>query len=111
MTESIFSVNEFERGIMVKKMVVYDGFQKLEVAPEGKAWRVTVILVIDRGGKREERTVAEEVVSEAEITSCMVKMVHGKIVAIPEGDLELRIYHDIESDVKTLKVAEKEKKS
>lgn len=89
---------------MVRKTVTYDHFHRIELTPEEGGWQVTIILEVSREGKREEATIAEEAVKSARLEGCTVEVLPGKLVAIPLREATLKIYHDIETDTRTMEV-------
>ncbi len=90
---------------MVRKTVTYDHFHRIELSPEEEGWQVTIILEVSREGKREEATIAEEAVKSARLEGCVVEVLPGKLVATPSKEVTLKIYHDIETDTRTMEVA------
>ncbi|MBS7248414.1 MAG: hypothetical protein QXW47_11525 [Candidatus Jordarchaeales archaeon] len=90
---------------MVKKTVTYDRFYRIELTPEKEGWQVTIILEVSRGGKSEEATIAEEAVRSARIDGCTVDISPGKIVVTPTREVTLKIFHDIESNTRTMEIS------
>lgn len=90
---------------MVKKTVIYDRFHRIELVPEREGWQVTIILEVSREGKREETTIAEESVRSAKIDGCTVEVAPGKVTVKPSREVTLKIFHDMESNTRTMEVS------
>ncbi|MEM1659118.1 MAG: hypothetical protein QXX87_03885 [Candidatus Jordarchaeales archaeon] len=90
---------------MVKKTITYDRFHRIELTPEREGWQVTIILEVSKEGKREEATVTEESVKSAKIDGCTVEVAPGKVTVTPNREVTLKIFHDMESNTRTMEIS------
>jgi uncharacterized protein YceH (UPF0502 family) len=93
--------------LMVKKRTTYEGVQKVELTLENVNWRLMVIMLPEESGKREERTITEEVANQVTVNGCRVRFVDKKAsIDSPEGKMKIVIDHDLTENIKNVEITQ-----
>lgn len=91
---------------MVKKRTTYEGVQKIDLTLENNNWRIMIIILPgEESGKKEERTITEEVVNQVIVNGCRIKFLGNKAsIESSEGNIRITIDHDITQNIKTAEI-------